>query len=91
MLVEEHPEKIFWSRHWSSAHFISMATMALPYRMGSIWVFHFNVSMFQVSREENKMQVEELILSVQTSFFADFNLNGGIDILVSSQFWYERL
>ena len=42
--------------------------------------------MFQVSREGKKMQVEELILSVQTSFFADFNLNGGIDILVSSQF-----
>ena len=61
--------------------------MALPYWMGSMWMFHFNVSMFQVSREEKKkMQVKELILSVQISFFADFYLDGGVDISVSSQF-----
>ena len=53
--------------------FISKTMMALPYWMGSMWVFHFNVSIFQVSREgRKKKQVKELILSVQTSFFADF-------------------
>ena len=60
--------------------FISKIRMALPYWMGSMLVFHFNVSMFQVSREgEKKKQVKELILSVQTSFFADFWLDGGVD------------
>ena len=32
------------------------------------------------------MQLKELILSVQISFFADFYLDGGADISVSSQF-----
>ena len=41
---------LFW-RNITDQLFISGTTMALPYWMESMWVFHFNVSMFQVSRE----------------------------------------
>ena len=41
--------------------------MALPYWMGSMWVIHFHVSLLIFSSMEGeKMQVKELILSIQT-------------------------